>query len=132
MSGIWLTDDGAEEFEAIRSPTWRDDVELILDVLDADEPSRLALARRIQSLLDRQRTKAAACRRAVPVHRPHGLYVLLPWRLAKWLARRLSSPEAAVDAVRKKLESWLADDSAVSGDSSSSAKAGSRGKAGEP
>ena len=77
-----------------------DQVDLLLEFLEAPEDTRQHLTRQLQ---------AAATRSAIHICclRPLGLYVVLPWSLALWLYRTLLLPAEEFGFVCAQLHAWL-------------------------
>lgn len=104
---LWLTAERTSEFAAIRHPATADQVGLMLEFLDVSEGERQESLRELLTLLKRQQSLPPESRTSIPCRRPAGLFVLLPWRAAAWLARVMASPAAIVTDVQGRLTRWL-------------------------
>lgn len=104
---LWLKAEGTPDFDAIVHPATADQVMLALEFLEASPSERQESACRLQSRLDQLRGTPPESRHAIPCRRPLGLMVLLPWRLAAWLARVMDSSAETVNDVQARLSRWL-------------------------
>jgi hypothetical protein len=88
---------------------------LVSDWLTADEPQRRALSQQLRRYLALQSHMSPLDRPAIPCRHRAGLYVLIPWRLALWLAAVLPAAEDVLRETAQRLNDWLAQPATIHG-----------------
>lgn len=104
---LWLGFERPPHPDAVCHAATTADVEFVLEWLDQSEDDRVRMAQQLRKFVEQQSAIAPWQRPNVPCRRPAGLYVLIPWRFAKWLACILPATPAAIDRTRHRLEAWL-------------------------
>lgn len=105
---VWLVYARPPHPLAVCHPAREDEVHLVLELLAACPAQRQAWAERLRQLLAEQDRWPPWQRAAVPCRRASGLYVLIPWRLAAWLAVVLPASEGVRERLALQLRHWLA------------------------
>jgi hypothetical protein len=100
---LWLKCDAAIH------PATVDEVDLVLEFLEAPERERQQTAAQLRRRLDQQRAGSPISNQFIPCQRPLGLYVLLPQPVAAWLANALELPEDEVGTLQERVACWLGD-----------------------
>jgi hypothetical protein len=100
---LWLS------CEAAIYPATVDEVDLLLEFLEAPESEWLQTALQLKRWLEQQRASSPMSRQPIPCRRPLGLHVLLPNPVAAWLAHALELSDDEVNILRKRFLDWLED-----------------------
>uniref|UniRef100_A0A7C2NXM5 Uncharacterized protein n=1 Tax=Schlesneria paludicola TaxID=360056 RepID=A0A7C2NXM5_9PLAN len=93
--------------DAVCHPATEDDVRFAIELLSLSAPHRRQLAHRLRRYLATQADVAPWSRLGVPCRRRTGLYFIVPWRLAKWLAAVLPAADGLIERTTRRLERWL-------------------------
>lgn len=104
---LWLVYEKPPHVDAVTHPATAGDVLLVLDLLEEPEARRCHLADQLRRYLAQQEGLEPWSRPSVPCRRASGLYALVPWRLAKWLACVLRAEPARLETLIQRLEGWL-------------------------
>lgn len=104
---LWLAFERHPHPDAVCHPATVDDVLLVLELLETSESHRQRLASQLRRYVAQQADIDIWQRPAIPCRRESGLYALVPWRLAQWLACVLPATPSALDRTRGRLQSWL-------------------------
>lgn len=104
----WLVYARPPHPHAVCHPAHEDEVHLVLELLAASPAQRQDWAQQLQGFLAEQSRWPPWQRAAVPCRRASGLYVLVPWRLAAWLAVVLPAPQGVRERLATQLRHWLA------------------------
>ncbi|MGH7201206.1 MAG: hypothetical protein ACREJB_11425 [Planctomycetaceae bacterium] len=106
---LWLVYERPPHPDAVSVPATEDDLRFVLEWLSLRYAKRLHLAGQLRNFLGREGRRSPFDRPSVPCRRASGLYRLVPWRLAKWLACVLTAPDAVIARTRSRIETWLRD-----------------------
>jgi hypothetical protein len=104
---LWLGFERPPHPDAVCHAATSADVDFVLEWLEQPESARQRIAQQLRRYVDDQSHLCLWQRPSIPCRRPAGLYVLLPWRLAKWLSCILPATPTAIDRTRRRLEAWL-------------------------
>lgn len=107
-SRVWLTYARPPQPHAVCHPASEDEVHLVLELLAASSAQRQDWSGQLRQLLAEQARWPPWQRAVVPCRRASGLYVLIPWRLAAWLAVVLPASEGVRERLATQLRHWLA------------------------
>lgn len=103
---LWLAYERPPHPDAVCHPATEADVAFVLECLEAPPEERRRLAEKLRSALHQQRRLPPWSRPCVPCRRPSGLYVLIPWRLALWLAAVLPAADGLIERTHRRLAQW--------------------------
>jgi hypothetical protein len=104
---LWLAFERPPHPDAVCHPATADEVQLVLEFLAGSVTQRRQRAEQLRNYLAQQAALPPWSRPAVPCRRATGLYVLVPWRLAKWLATVLPATDGLLERTRGRLQRWL-------------------------
>lgn len=104
---LWLAFERPPHPDAVCHPATVDDVLFALELLEFPEDHRRRLAAQLRRYLAQQAGIAPWSRPAVPCRRLSGMYALVPWRFAQWLAAVLPATQGLLDRTHNRLKSWL-------------------------
>ena len=104
---LWLAFERPPHPDAVCHPATRDEVHFVLELFEATSAQRRHWAEQLRSYLAQQQKLPPWSRPEVPCRRPSGLYVLVPWRLAAWLAAVLPAAEGMLERTAGRLRRWL-------------------------
>jgi hypothetical protein len=104
---LWLAYERPPHPDAVCHPATHDEVHLVLELLAAAPHQRRQWAGQLRRYLAQQQRLPAWHRPAIPCRRAAGLYVLVPWRLAAWLAAVLPATDGVVERTAARLRHWL-------------------------
>ncbi len=104
---LWLAFERPPHVDAVCYPATSEDVHLVLELLAQPVEWRSAMAIKLRRMLDGQRTISPWSRPTIPCRRSNGLYVLISWRLAKWLSVVLPAAESLIERTEQRLRRWL-------------------------
>jgi hypothetical protein len=83
------------------------DVQLVLELLAFPTNARLDIAAKLKRMLAAQASQNPWSRPSIPCRRSNGLYVLISWRLAKWLSVVLPATDGLIERTEQRLRRWL-------------------------
>lgn len=106
MRTLWLVFERLPHPEAVAYPAGEQDVEFVLELLERPYPQRVSMAGQLRAYLEQQQKRSVFDRPCVPCRRASGLYHLVPWRLAQWLACVLIAPDAVIQRTAARLRTW--------------------------
>jgi hypothetical protein len=104
---LWLAFERLPHPDAVCHPATDDDVRFVLELLATSATHRRRLAAQLRRYLAQQAHIAPWRRPGIPCRRESGLYVIVPWRLAKWLAAVLPASDGLIDRTSRRLTHWL-------------------------
>lgn len=104
---LWLVFERVPHPAAVAYAANVADVQFVLEFLRREEPERLRVGRELSVYLERIRGQNPFQRSQVPVRSASGIYHLVPWRLAKWLAHSCRVCPTALERTCARLERWL-------------------------
>jgi len=104
---LWLGFERPPHPDAVCHAATTADVEFVLEWLEQPHTERSRIASQLQNFVRQQEALNLWHRPALPCRRPAGLYILIPWRFAKWLACILPAEAAVLERTRQQLETWL-------------------------
>jgi len=105
---LWLAFERPPHPDAVCHPATADDVHLVLELFASPRPMRMRWSEQLRNYLSQQADIAPWSRPAVPCRRACGLYVLVPWRFAKWLSVVLPAADGLLERTAQRLQRWLA------------------------
>jgi hypothetical protein len=108
MRLLWLAFESPPHPDAVCHPATPDEVHLVLELLASPSSERRRWAEQLRNYFAQQASLAPWSRPAVPCRRASGLYVLVPWRLAQWLAAVLPAADGLLERTSQRLVRWLA------------------------
>lgn len=103
---LWLAYERPPHPDAVCHPATQADVLLVLELLERPEPVRRHMAESLRGMLREQREIVPWQRPSIPCRQQNGWYVLIPWRLAQWLAAVLPATDGLIDRTARRLERW--------------------------
>ncbi len=106
---LWLAFEQPPHPDAVCHPATVDDVLFVLELLESTVEHRTRVTSQLRKYLEQQRDCEPWSRPSVPCRRESGMYSLIPWRLALWLASILPATASVIDRTRGRLERWLQD-----------------------
>lgn len=104
---LWLAFERPLHVDAVCYPATTDDVHLVLELLALPNIVRADIAAKLHRMLAAQVTQDPWSRPSIPCRRSNGLYVLLSWRLAKWLSVVLAASDGLIERTEQRLRRWL-------------------------
>ncbi len=104
---LWLAFERPPHVDAVCHPATAEDVHLVLELLTQPTTGRAELASKLRRMLDGQRSISPWSRPTIPCRRSNGLYVLISWRLAKWLSVVLPASDGLIERTERRLRRWL-------------------------
>jgi hypothetical protein len=104
---LWLAFERPPHIDAVCYPAMTEDVHLVLELLALPEVIRTDIADKLKRMLAGQVTRDPWSRPAIPCRRSNGLYVLISWRLAKWLSVVLPASSGLTERTAQRLRRWL-------------------------
>lgn len=104
---LWLAFERPPHADAVCYPASMADVHLVLELLAFAPEVRTEIAAKLKRMLAVQVTQDPWSRPAIPCRRSNGLYVLLSWRLAKWLSAVLPATDSLIERTEQRLRRWL-------------------------
>lgn len=110
---LWLVYERPPHPDAVCYSASLHDVMFVLELLDTAPDHRQRLSAQLRRYLAQQADIAPALRPAIPCRRESGLYALVPWRFAQWLAAVLPVTPSALERTRQRLQQWLAHQAAA-------------------
>ncbi|OYW24854.1 MAG: hypothetical protein B7Z55_00990 [Planctomycetales bacterium 12-60-4] len=110
---LWLAFEKPPHPDAVCHPATTEDVLFALELLESSDEHRQRLSGQLRRYLAQQSGLAPWSRPAVPCRRASGLYALVPWRFAQWLASVLPASQGLIDRTRTRLQSWLENNTPV-------------------
>jgi len=110
---LWLAYERVGHPESVRYPANIEDVEFLLGLLQRSRSERTALSHGLRNYLEREEVREVFSRRTIPVRGANGLYRLVSWRLARWMAKGLVTEGSVRTEVQQKLRMWLGERIAV-------------------
>lgn len=105
---LWLAFERPPHPQAVCHPATGDEVRIVLELFAHPAERRRHLAESLARMVQAQARIAPWQRPCVPCRRTSGLYVLIPWRLAQWLAAVLGATDGLIERTQRRLEAWLA------------------------
>ncbi|HET6426497.1 MAG TPA: hypothetical protein VFG20_22585 [Planctomycetaceae bacterium] len=107
---LWLAFERPPHIDAVCHAATTADVHLVLELLALSEAVRTDIAAKLKRMLAGQVTQDPWSRPAIPCRRSNGLYVLISWRLAKWLSVVLPASTGLIERTAQRLRRWLEHD----------------------
>lgn len=104
---LWLAFERPPHVDAVCHPATREDVHLVLELLAQPATIRSAMAEKLRRMLAGQSPFSPWSRSSIPCRRSNGLYILISWRLAKWLSVVLPAAEGLIERTTQRLQRWL-------------------------
>lgn len=104
---LWLAFERPPHVDAVCHPASVADVHLVLEMLAFPTAVRADIAAKLKRMLAVQATQAPWSRPSIPCRRSNGLYVLISWRLAKWLSVVLPASDGLIERTEQRLRHWL-------------------------
>lgn len=104
---LWLAFERPPHVDAVCYPATQEDVHLVLELLSHPSAMREAMAAKLKRMLAGQSAISPWSRPTIPCRRSNGLYVLISWRLAKWLSVVLPAADGLIERTEQRLRRWL-------------------------
>lgn len=104
---LWLAFERPPHVDAVCYPATSADVHLVLELLELSGTVRADIATRLKRMLAAQSSRDPWTRPSIPCRRSNGLYVLVSWRLAKWLSVVLPATDSLIERTEQRLRRWL-------------------------
>ena len=104
---LWLAFEQPPHPNAVCHPATADEVQLVLELFASPHVQRQRWSEQLRNYLAQQADIAPWSRPAVPCRRASGLYVLVPWRFAKWLSAVLPAADGLLERTSGRLRNWL-------------------------
>ena len=104
---LWLAYERLPHPDTVSYPAGEEDVHLVLELLARPYADRQRVSEQLRRYQTEQDTLPTFCRQSIPCRRDSGLYHLIPWRLAKWLAAVLRAEDAVLARTRTRIRNWL-------------------------
>lgn len=104
---LWLAFERPPHEDAVCYPATTADVHLVLELLALPETLRSDITAKLKRMLAAQSSQDPWTRPSIPCRRSNGLYVLVSWRLAKWLSAVLPASEGLIERTEQRLRRWL-------------------------
>jgi hypothetical protein len=104
---LWLAFERPPHVDAVCYAATVEDVHLVLELLALPGAMRSDIAAKLKRMLAGQTTQDPWTRPSIPCRRSNGLYVLLSWRLAKWLSVVLAASDGLIERTEQRLRRWL-------------------------
>lgn len=105
---LWLVFERPPHPEAVSYPADADEVRLVLSLLAYPYARRMDIVTTLRNILAAMEHTAPCERPTIPARLPSGLYRLISWRFAKWLANVLAVEGSAQRRVQRELQGFLA------------------------
>lgn len=107
MRVIWLVFEGAPHPEAVCYPAGEEDARLAVSLLSAPLCERQRYAEQLRNYLREQEGLSPFERPGVACRQGDGLFRVICWRFAKWLANVLPAETGMVEGARGRIERWM-------------------------
>ncbi len=104
---LWLKFEKPPHPEAVVHPANQEELRLVLAVLGLPHRERCHLSGLLRNWLKGCETQSPFDRPRVAVRFGDGLYQVVPWRLAKWLASVLPISDSGACSTRQRIRHWL-------------------------
>jgi len=107
MRVIWLVFERPPHPEAVSYPAGEEDARLALTLLGVPLCERLRYAEQLRNYLREQEGLSPFARPGVACRQGDGLFRVISWRFAKWLANVLPGEAGRVERSRRRIEAWI-------------------------
>jgi hypothetical protein len=109
MRVLWLVFEQLPHPEAVCYPAGEADARLAAALLQQPRLERVRYAGQLRRFLCEQEGLSPFARPGVACREGDGLYRVISWRFAKWLANVLPAEGAQLEGVRGRIGDWLND-----------------------
>ncbi len=104
---LWLKFERPPHADAVVHPANEDELRLVMALLELPHRDRNHLSELLRNWLSASEKKSPFERPGVAVRFGGGLYQLVPWRLAKWLACVLPIGDGGAVSTSSRIRQWL-------------------------
>jgi hypothetical protein len=105
---LWLVFERVPHPEAVCYAADEGDARLALNLLNSPRVERMQYAEQLRNYLRQQAGLSPFARPGVACREGAGLFRVISWRFAKWLANVLPAEGTVAEGVRGRIEAWLA------------------------
>ena len=104
---LWLAFETIPHPDAVVAPLAEDEATFVLSLMVSPRPHRISQVIQLRNALQTQTEQSLWSRELIPCRTSQGLYILLSWRLAKWLSLVLAAEDSILDGAACRIRQWL-------------------------